>query len=609
MSIYINEYSNLNNLSFGLGQDVSQDLKELVKVASIFVEGSKIHKWLVSSRLEEVVTDANIKKELKTVLNTTPISPTWKQLTGTRTKGEANSLVQAVFPGQGSRLAIVDWASQNYVSVTVAFGLLDFHRATKTFTISDLGRQAVSLYEAGDITKLEEYLFERLLEYPYASWLIRLLGDNPKKQFSKFDLGENFGFIDELGFETAPVEIYLNGLAQAEIDNDREAKQKIKSNFESTSDKYMRWLAGVLVTAGLATATTKKVSHEYNGSVFNLTLGTVYQITPKGLIALKQVNGKSRYARSKKRVMWEFLATKDKNAIAKKTSRSLMLKYLTEKKNPLKAKSIADLINKDYPSLEITPEEVIDDCRGLNRIGIEIMISQDNLSLKEDLYPFEIPIQRNKVLEKNDVEKFKDKLRSELEYIDHSYLKGVDIAFKRKTSNVENTEFEAISARLFINELDFTGRHLGGASKPDGLFWDDDKKRSCAIILDSKAYSKGFTLTASHTDAMGRYLRQFKERNKDIKPTWWDIAPENLKHTYFAYVSGSFAGDYHNQLKKFIQDTGVKGGALEFIKLLLLANNYKGNKMDKSKVIDSILDDNISYDDYFPLLIQMKQSQ
>lgn len=609
MSIYINEYSNLNNLSFGLGQDVSQDLKELVKVASIFVEGSKIHKWLVNSRLEEVVTDANIKKELKTVLNTTPISPTWKQLTGTRTKGEANSLVQAVFPGQGSRLAIVDWASQNYVSVTVAFGLLDFHRATKTFTISDLGRQAVSLYEAGNITKLEEYLFERLLEYPYASWLIRLLGDNPKKQFSKFDLGENFGFIDELGFETAPVEIYLNGLAQAEIDNDREAKQKIKSNFESTSDKYMRWLAGVLVTAGLATATTKKVSHEYNGSVFNLTLGTVYQITAKGLIALKQVNGKSRYARSKKRVMWEFLATKDKNAIAKKTSRSLMLKYLTEKKNPLKAKTIADLINKDYPSLEITPEEVIDDCRGLNRIGIEIMISQDNLSLKEDLYPFEIPIQRNKVLEKNDVEKFKDKLRSELEYIDHSYLKGVDIAFKRKTSNVENTEFEAISTRLFINELDFTGKHLGGASKPDGLFWDDDKNSSCAIILDSKAYSKGFTLTASHTDAMGRYLRQFKERNKDIKPTWWDIAPENLKHTYFAYVSGSFAGDYHNQLKKFIQDTGVKGGALEFIKLLLLANNYKGNKMDKSKVIDSILDDNISYDDYFPLLIQMKQSQ
>lgn len=602
MSITITEYSELNNLSFGLGQDVSQDLKELVKVASIFVKGSKIHNLLLNSRLDKVVTDVNIREELKATLNASLISPTWKQLTGTRTKGEANSLVQAIFPGQSSRLAIVDWAAQNYVSVTVAFGLLDFHRATKTFTISDLGRQAVSLYESGDIKKLEEFLFERLLEYPYASWLIRLLGNNPGKQFSKFDLGENFGFIDELGFETVPVEIYLNDLAQAELDNNNEAKRKIKSNFESTSNKYMRWLAGVLVTAGLASATTKRVSHEYKGHVFDITIGTVYQITTKGLTALKQVNGKSRYSRSKKRVMWEFLATKDKNAIAKKTSRSLMLKYLAERKNPLKAEKIADLINKDFPALRITPEEVIDDCKGLNRIGIEIIISQNNLSLKEELYPFEIPIRRGTVLEKNDVEKLKDGLRSELKHINHSYLKGIDIAFKNRTSNSENIEFEAISTKLFIDELGFSGKHLGGSSKPDGLLWDD----SCVIILDSKAYSQGFTLTASHTDAMGRYLRQFKERNKDIKPTWWDIAPEKFKNIFFTYVSGKFAGDYHNQLKKFVRDTGVKGGALEFIKLLLLADNYKGNKMNRKEIIESILDDNISYDDYYSRLIQVK---
>ncbi len=159
-----------------------------------------------------------------------------------------------------------------------------------------------------------------------------------------------------------------------------------------------------------------------------------------------------------------------------------------------------------------------------------------------------------------------------------------------------------ISTKIFLEELDFSGQHLGGIRKPDGLVWDDD----CAIVLDSKAYSEGFPLTASNTDAMGRYLRQFNERKKDIKPTWWDISPENIDNIYFAYISGSFAGNYEIQLKNFRADTGHQGGAVEFAKLLLLANNYKANKMQKMEVIESILDNNISYEQYAPLLMQTK---
>lgn len=604
MAVTVNEYRNLNNLAFGLGQDVSQDLKELVKVASIFVPNSKIHSWLVDERLKEVVTDLKIRQELITAISTNPITVTWKQLTGTRTKKEADSLVQAVFRGQGQRLAIVNWAAQNYVSVAVAFGLLNFHRATKSFTISELGLQAVKLYDSEKYTDLSDFLYQRLLEYPYAAWLLRLLGKDSNKQFSKFELGENFGFIDELGFSTAPVKSFLNGIAQAKIDQDSKLEKKIKSNFESTADKYMRWLAGVLVTSGLVSAETKKVSHTYMGRTFDITLGTVYQITYKGLIALNNVNGKSRYRRSKKRVMWEFLATKDKNAVAKKTTRSLILKHLVEKKNPLKAKEIANLINSDYPTLEVTPEEVIDDCKGLNRIGIEIDILKDKLTLKEKLYDFEIPIQQKKILEKTEIDKFKNELRSELDCLDHSYLKGIDIANKKQTTNAENTEFEAISTKIFTEELDFSGEHLGGSSKPDGLVWDND----CIFVLDSKAYSGGFTLTSNHTDPMGRYLRQINERNNTIKPTWWDISPSDLDTIYFAYISGSFAGNYENQLKKFRIDTGHNGAALEFVKLLLLANRYKANRMKRIDVIKSILDDHISYDEYAPMLIQTEST-
>ncbi|MDR0300412.1 MAG: restriction endonuclease, partial [Streptococcaceae bacterium] len=469
-----------------------------------------------------------------------------------------------------------------------------FQRASKSFIVTSLGREASKLYDENKVTELNNFMYQRLLEYPYAVWLIRLLGKNPTKKFSKFDLAENFGFIDELGFGSIPVQIYLNSLAQAEIENDKEAKKKIKSNFEGTSDKYMRWLAGVLVKSGLATATSEKVRHEYNGKDFSLSVGPMYQITAKGLTALKQVNGGSRYSRSPKRVMWEFLATKDKNASVLKTSRSLILKYLSEKKNPISPQKLADSINADYPKLEITPEEIIDDCKGLERIGIEITNLNDELTLKEKLLDFEIPIEREAVLEKTDIDKFKNLIRSRLTHISHSYLKGIDIAAKKKTTKAENTEFEVISTQLFTDELGFLGQHLGGSNRPDGLVWDKD----CAFILDSKAYSEGFPLTAHHTDAMRRYLRQFEERDEKIIPTWWDISPKGLANTYFAYVSGSFAGKYEMQLKNFRQGVGIEGGALEFVKLLLLANQFKAEKITKDEVKAQILDYNIAYKDY-----------
>lgn len=59
------------------------------------------------------------------------------------------------------------------------------------------------------MVELDEFMYQRLLEYPYAAWLIRLLGNNPDKQFSKFDLAENFGFIDELGFDSILFKFFL----------------------------------------------------------------------------------------------------------------------------------------------------------------------------------------------------------------------------------------------------------------------------------------------------------------------------------------------------------------------------------------------------------------
>ena len=58
-----------------------------------------------------------------------------------------------------------------------------------------------------------------------------------------------------------------------------------------------------------------------------------------------------------------------------------------------------------------------------------------------------------------------------------------------------------------------------------------------------------------------------------------------------------------NEVKNFRQDVATDGGALEFVKLLLLANAYKAGKMSLVQVKESILDYNIPYDKYAPLLM------
>ena len=90
-------------------------------------------------------------------------------------------------------------------------------------------------------------MLERLYEYPYAAWMIRLMNGDRNKKFSKFDFGDNFGFIDEPGFISLPEDLYVDAMINAKAKGDKDEMKKIRSNYESTADKYMRWLAGVLL--------------------------------------------------------------------------------------------------------------------------------------------------------------------------------------------------------------------------------------------------------------------------------------------------------------------------------------------------------------------------
>lgn len=72
---------------------------------------------------------------------------------------------------------------------------------------------------------------------------------------------------------------------------------------------------------------------------------------------------------------------------------------------------------------------------------------------------------------------------------------------------------------LFVNECQFSGVHLGGGRKPDGIIYREQEPHG--VIIDTKAYSKGYSLPISQADEMTRYIRENQTRSDSINPTRW----------------------------------------------------------------------------------------
>ena len=574
--INVQEYRNFRSQTFGLGQDVAHDLSKIVRVPALFVNTSNVVKELRQGKLEKLTTKSGAPKEIYEELSNAlgKDKITKKQLVSIRDgrKPYATGLIRALYQGQRSPV-IVDWAATNYLSVAVGLGLVNYDYSEDVYIVTELGRKAVSLLDQESMDDLNQFMLDRLYEYPYAAWMIRLLNKDKEKKFSKFDLGANFGFIDEPGFISLPEDLYVDAMLEAKADKDKKEIKKIRSNYESTADKYMRWLAGVLLEYKFIKKDNKIYHRTINGKTIEVKV-PAYSLTLNGVRALNKVNGGSRFKRSTKRVMWEYLAPKAENAQKKKTARALMLKFLSESSNGLDAEKLAAKINAIEPSIEIIPEQVKDDAIGLNRIGIEITINNNHLTLKEPLYDFVIPVTKNYTFKTTAADKIKEKLLPSLHNLDHTYLQAIDIAYKDKTTNQENTQLEILSTKLFTKEMEFKGMHLGGVNKPDGFAFDN----SDGWIIDSKAYHDGFPLTVSHSDAMGRYIRQYRDRNDNSN--WWKNLPAHLPHTQFVYVSSFFIGNFETQLKDFEIRNKMQGSLMEIPQLILLAERYKAGKMN-----------------------------
>lgn len=553
--------------AFGWVQD-SSNIDSLCDVVAVFDFESDFHKKLVNEIIPSIVLENDGRQEMIDSLTSKPLNLKYRLLIGTsftpRSDSRCNGIIQAAVKGQ-KRPFIVDWAADNFVRWAQAVGFIKYNYSDDTFSITQKG---LELSKSSGSAK-ENLLINAILSYPPAFRILTLLS-NPDNPLTKFELGEKLGFTGEEGFICYPVRSIVAALAET---SDKDERSKIRSDWESSSDKYARTIAQWLGHLGLVKPCKKEVTVEYGHELFSESLGA-FCITPKGERVLRNISGNSKHSKVKKIISYEMFATKGRDREYLRLRRSLILKSIVEGKNKATFVKLQEVLKAS--DLNESFETIKDDVLGFINLGLNIEIDKDSVKLNDTIDDFSIPLYRDLTV-KSELSKEKDEVRKQLKTLSHDYLSLMDLAF----DSSQNRLFEMRTMDLFLNECGLYGRHLGGANKPDGvLYTDEAHNENYGIIVDMKAYSGGYNLPIGQQDEMKRYISNNQKRDEKINPTkWWSEFPGYLKKYYFLFVSGSFKGDIADKLNKIYLETSNAGTAMPIVTALLVADRIKSKEM------------------------------
>lgn len=567
--IKIIDVNNKTIRTFGWVQNPS-NFESLKKVVSIFDNTSKIHIELRDKRIKKLVEERDGQKELINALSVNPLKIEYCKLVGTsftpRSSARCNAIVQATVKGQRKDF-IDDWSSDNFVRWAHALGFIKYNYDTDTFEISELGKRYVQSEEGSQEENI--ILEEAMLSYPPVARVLTLLSNG--EHLTKYEIGKKLGFTGEAGFTSLPLNVLIMTLANTD---EPKEKNKIKTDWDGSSDKYARMISGWLVKLGLLVQRPKLVTIDFGGEMYSETIGHAYMITDKGLKAVRRLLGINKVARVSKNVFWEMFATKgiDKNYI--RTRRAYILKILIETSKVLTLENIKDKLK--LANINESISTIKDDINGLINTGINIKSETKGYKMYDTINDFIIPKLGDAEEIKSNISLLKDELREQITNISHDYLSLIDLAFDSK----QNRLFEMKVLELLVNEYGFKGRHLGGSRKPDGIVYSTTLEDNFGIIVDTKAYSEGYSLPISQADEMERYVRENSNRDEQINPNkWWENFSEEVQKYYFVFISGSFKGKFEEQLRRLSMSTGVNGAAVNVVNLLLGAEKIKSGEM------------------------------
>ena len=574
--------------TFGWIQNPSST-DNLKKVVSIFVPESNFYKFLVEQKLPflrdyEFLATSGLYTEMQDALQKEAIPYSLLKGKGAGKKGrkdaKCSGLAQAALTGQqyitthlGEKIKkpyVDDWSADGFLRWAVSLGFLDYNYNDDTCVITEIGKQFVL---ADSIKEEKDILGTAYLSYPPACRVLGILSDGG--HYTKFEIGKQLGFTDEAGFTSIPQNIWV----QAYVQGNQKEKIELRLNVEGSSDKYARMICAWLANIGWVTKTAKAVTEYIGSEEFTTEISSAFTITAEGLKNYKRAIGIGKYAKVPKIVHKEMLASKAPNAELLRLRRALIIKYIGGANKRTINQILAHLQSK---GLEVNVATIKDDIKGLINIGLNIQSQVDSYHLLDDILKLQIINNHVTIAEAHcEQSVIKERVREKLNYIDHKYLTLVDYSFQGK----DNREFEIFTIDLFTNELEFVGKHLGGTRKPDGIISHNQR----GVIIDNKAYSKGFTISRHMADEMIRYVQENDVRREERNSNkWWENFPSEVNLVSFLFISSLFKGNINEALNGIKEATNVNGAVLNTENLLYFADALKGGIISKDFFLDKL---------------------
>lgn len=558
--------------TFGWMQNPS-DFAKLKKTVQVFDPGSEQYKELREHIVRDVIYFNDDKEHFQNKLDKKIAKFTYAELVGTsrdkkgnagvRKGAIANGLLQVTILPQSANTKnkryTDNWTADGFLRWAVSFNFVSYNREDDTFKITDFGHK---LSQSDDRSDEElEVLREAILSYPPAMRVLSLLADS-KKPLTKFAIGSKLGFIGEKGFTSYDEGLMIDWLKSLS----KEERSKLKSDVEGTADKYARMIATWLEKLDFV----KKYKSEYKLSNNEKISGfPTYSITAPGLHRVRQ----TRHL-PKKYVMWEFLA------IAGKKDSEQTRGYIRTRR----AKIIFGLMHhhtmrgliKFLKSEGFDIDEALlkSEIDKLVSFGLRIKVKGNSITLQDEVVGIDIPKQTFTPAEADlQSEKTKNYYRKKTS-LPEQYIELLDIAFDPQRYR----DFEIVTAEVFKDCYGLSAIHLGGQSRPDGLIFN----KNFGIILDTKAYKKGYGKHVSQIDEMCRYIEENKLRDVIRQPNeWWSDFGKGIPKDqfYYLWVSGKFLPSFDEQLEQTNYRTKINGGGLEVSQLLLGADAVLKGKL------------------------------
>lgn len=471
---------------------------------------------------------------------------------GGRGNAACSGITQASLTAQDGRPYQSDWAAESYLRLAVTLGLLTYDGERDEVRVSAAG---VTVAQGG-AAEVRRTMTAVLLTYPPAVRILELLGEGPA---TKFELGGRLGF-QEAGFTSVDQGLFLAYCAACPPGE----RAGARNNFEGTADKYARMICSLLQQLGLVEAAPCDRQEVYGGRIYTMAL-TRYSLTALGVKQLRDCKGNSRHRRPPKSVPYTMLATKAPDRMFLRFRRAQLLRCLSGGRERTLAQMQAFLAEEQVRASEQTLQ---DDLEGLRRMGLEIVCRGGAYRLADQVINLTIPESR---VAKPEISERKERLRGQLERVDHRYLQLIDLGVSGGRQG-KDRDYEIVTAELLGRELGLGGLHLGGANRPDVIAsWG-----RFGLIVDNKAYEAGFTISAHQKDEMVRYIDDNRFRDARRNPNcWWEQFPEEADTFFFLYVSSGFRGEYQRALADIAYRTGTHGAAITSENLLLLAERLK----------------------------------